>query len=92
MMNSYDCCKKERDQILRMALELECMGKQESHALSRKMMKAVAANGSMMLQFLNLAYCQLTDIRSDIDKNDKENAKHKLDTLSQEILEFRHNI
>lgn len=91
-MNSYDCCKKERDQILSMASELECMEKHEMHVLSQKIMKAMAVNGSVMLQFLNLAYCQLTEIRTDIDKNDKENAKRKLDTLSHEILEFRHKI
>ncbi len=91
-MAENDKLRSERDKIFATISEIVEMNMTDVQIAIQKIMKAIAANGSFTLQFLNMMFTELKSIRSDLDKNDTGSAKAGLDRLIGEITEFRKRI
>jgi hypothetical protein len=91
-MNRKKPVKTERDKIFTTVSEIVDMNYADMQIAISKIMKAIAANGSFTLQFINMAFTEVKGTRELLDKNKVEEAKERLDRFAEEISEFRKRI
>lgn len=91
-MSKQEPQKTERDKIFETISEIVDMNYTDMQIGIQKIMKAIAVNGSFVLQFINMAYTEVRNTRALLDNGETEEAKKKLDHFADEILEFRKRI
>lgn len=91
-MSGKEPPQTERDKIFATISEIVDMNYTDMQIGIQKIMKAIAVNGSFVLQFINMAYTEVKKTRELMDKGQMDEAKQKLDRFADEILEFRKRI
>lgn len=84
--------KTERDKIFSTVSEIVDMNYADMQIAISKIMKAIAANGSFVLQFINMAYTEVKAVQVMLDKGKTDEARERLDRFAEEISEFRKRI
>ncbi len=84
--------RDEREIFFSAFSELQGSSEKEAEKIVQKIVKAIAANSSYWLSFLNLTYTGVMEVIGLLENNQMDEAKLKLKELVREIMEFRRQL